>query len=296
MLVRIAWILVVLTCALAGWSVTRGFAGDSPAPAQSLNTLTFAIVGDCHPANTDDTAGYPTSVIQKIWTDVEANKPPFAITTGNYMNASSSGNQQGPQLQQYRNAMGHFTGRVFPAMGKNECTGKISDNCVQSSSVGLTNNYQQFMTTMLGPLNKSLPYYVVNVNANDKSWTAKFVFIASNAWSHAQATWLDSTLGHRTTYTFIVRSAPNIQAGSPGVRPSNKIIAKHPYTLLIEGTIHTCELLQPRELIVGNGGAPLTGNGNYGYVIATQNSNGSMKISMYDYSTNSVTHSFTVSP
>jgi hypothetical protein len=44
-------------------------------------------------ANLDDTAGYPTAIIQQIWSEVEAEnpKPSFAVTTGDYMFAATTG-------------------------------------------------------------------------------------------------------------------------------------------------------------------------------------------------------------
>ena len=35
--------------------------------------------------------------------------------------------------------------------------------------------------------------------------SAKFVFVACNAWNSTQATWLDQQLAAATTYTFVVR-------------------------------------------------------------------------------------------
>ena len=63
---------------------------------------------------------------------------------------------------------------------------------------------------MLAPIGQTAnPYYSINVNAADNSWTAKFVITAANAWDTAQQTWLQSTLAQKTTYTFIVRHEPS---------------------------------------------------------------------------------------
>ena len=71
-----------------------------------LDDLRFAVVGDTRPANLDDTANYPTAIVQQIWTDVEAEVPhvAFAITTGDYMFASTGGQEAAPQLDLYLGA------------------------------------------------------------------------------------------------------------------------------------------------------------------------------------------------
>lgn len=265
----------------------------------TLATLSFAIVGDCTPPNINNTAGYPTAVITKIWQDIQAAspRPAFAITTGNYMFASPTGNQVDSQLALYQTARASFSNVVFPAMGNHECTGALSSNCGLGNADGMTPNYNAFIATMLGPIGKKRPYYVINVNGNNNAWTAKFVFVAGNAWDSTQAKWLESVLTKQTTYTFIVRNAPVGATTCPGTSTSNAIIAKHPYTLLIAGLQHTYAYSATnKQVIVGNGGAPLSGSVNYGYVIARQQPNGSMKFTEYDYATNAAQASFTVGP
>jgi len=55
-----------------------------------------------------------------------------------------------------------------------------------------------------GPDRKDGPVLLDHVDATDGSWTSKTVFVAANAWSDAQATWLDAELAKPTTYTFLV--------------------------------------------------------------------------------------------
>ncbi|MFO0572054.1 MAG: hypothetical protein U0263_40905 [Polyangiaceae bacterium] len=64
------------------------------------------------------------------------------------------------------------------------------------------------MSKLLNPTGQTVPYYTKNVNAADGAWTAKFVFVAPNAWTDAQGTWLEAELAKPTTYTFIVRHEP----------------------------------------------------------------------------------------
>jgi hypothetical protein len=262
-----------------------------------LDSLSFAIVGDTRPALIDDTAGYPKAIVSKIWQDVEAlsPRPAFAISTGDYLFAKPYGSQAGPQLDLYLAARQAFTGTLFPAMGNHECTGATASNCGPGNADGVTHNYTTFLQKMLAPLGVSLPYYTVNVASKTGAWTAKFVFVAANAWDAAQAAWLDAELAKPTTYTFVVRHEGTIATTAPGVTPSKGIMNKHPYTLLVAGHTHTFEYYAAdKEIIVGNGGAPLTGAVNYGYVVAEQQANGAIQFREIDYSTGKVEKTFAV--
>jgi hypothetical protein len=65
--------------------------------------------------------------------------------------------------------------------------------------------------------------------------------------------------------------------------------------LLIAGHTHTyAYYASEKQVVVGNGGAPLAGSIDYGYVIARQQRNRSIAFSEYDYATNAVESSFTV--
>jgi len=139
------------------------------------------------------------------------------------------------------------------------------------------------------------PYYTVSVKSTTGAWTAKFVFVAANAWTSAQSSWFTSAMSQSTTYTFVVRHEGTTATTAPGVTPSAAIMSQHPYTILIAGHTHTyAHFPSDKEIIVGNGGAPLSGGVNYGYVIARQKPDGSIGFTAYDYSTNAVIESFAV--
>jgi hypothetical protein len=262
-----------------------------------VDVLRFAIVGDTRPAMIDDTAGYPTAVIQKIWQDVEVHspKPYFAVMTGDYVFAKPFGSEAGPQFDKYLQARSAFSNVAFPAMGNHECTGGTASNCGPGTTDGVTVNYTTFLQKMLAPIGKSDPYYTINVNGTGGAWTAKFVFVAANAWTQTQATWLAAELAKPTTYTFVVRHEGSSATTAPGVTPSAQIMAQHPYTLLLAGHTHTFSYSKTgREVITGNGGAPLTGTINYGYVIAEQRADGAIVFDARDYATNAVFKTFAV--
>ncbi len=263
-----------------------------------LDALTFAVVGDTRPPSEDDLAGYPTAVIGKIWQDVEAAspRPAFAVTTGDYQFSNPFKNgAAAKQFDLYLGARAVFANEVFPAMGNHECTGATASNCGSGNKDGVTNNYAAYLQKMLAPAGLSKPYYVVAINHSGGSWSSKFVFVAANAWDAAQAAWLDAALAVPTTYTFVVRHECPIAVEAPGVKPSDAIVAQHPYTLLICGHNHTFEYLpSSRLVVVGNGGAPLSGAVNYGYVIARQRADGAVEFKEYDYATNAQQYAFAI--
>ena len=211
------------------------------------------------------------------------------------MFAIPSGVQAAAQLDLYQAARQAFSGVLFPALGNHECTGATASNCGTGTANGVTKNYTAFMSKMLGPIGVSTPYYTVHIGSTTNAWTAKLVFIAANAWTATQASWLSTELAKPTTYTFVVRHESTTATTAPGVTPSQAIIDQHPYTLLIVGHTHTyAHYANEKQVIVGNGGAPLTGAINYGYVIARQRADGAMVFQEHDYTTNQVNSSFVV--
>jgi hypothetical protein len=251
--------------------------------ASTLSSLRFAIVGDSRPASNGDTSGYPTPIITQIWQDIAAEAPEFVIGTGDYMYARYASDVNA-QLDLYLGARAAYTGAFYPVMGNHECTGGVSSNCGPGSRDGMTANYQAFLGRMLGPIGQANPYYAMHFQAQDGSWTAKLVFLAANAWSDAQAQWLDQELSIATTYTFVVRHEGTNATTAMGVTPSGAIIARHPLTLLLVGHSHTfAYYTSSREVVTGNGGAPLTGSVPYGYVIVDRRDDGTIEFSAKNY-------------
>jgi hypothetical protein len=260
----------------------------------TLSRLVFAVVGDTRPANYDDVAGYPTPIITKIFQDIEAftPKPPFVLATGDYQFSSSGSNSTASQqLDLYLGARKNYSGVQFPTMGNHECTGATASNCGPGNANGTTANYNAYLSQMLSPIGQSKPYYSVNINATDSSWTAKFVFVAANAWDSGQSSWLTSTMAQKTTYTFVVRhESSETTGGPPGLAASDAIINAPgvSYTSLIVGHSHTFGHYgsNPREAIVGNGGAPLSNSGKYyGFAMYNQRPDGAIVADMIAYDT-----------
>jgi hypothetical protein len=268
----------------AGGPVTAQIGADGG----TTSRLFFGIVGDTRPATNDDTAGYPTPIITKIYTDVAAMDPmpPFMVSTGDYVFAVPTGTQAEAQLDLYLGARAKYAGVLFPTMGNHECTGFTASNCGAGNVDGTTNNFTTYLSKMLAPIGKTDVYYEVDVAAADASWTSKFLFVAGNAWSAVQSAWLDQAMARPTTYTFIVRHEPANATTAPGVPASEAIMTKYPYTLALTGHTHTySHYTGSRQIVIGNGGAPLTGGKNFGFALVSQKTDGNVAVDMIDYAT-----------
>lgn len=254
----------------------------------SVSRLFFGVVGDTRPPTEDDISGYPTSVITGIFKDIQAlsPSPTFVVSTGDYQFSNPRGTSANAQLDLYLAARAGYTGVQFPTMGNHECTGGTTSNCGTGNVDGITNNYTAFMTKLLAPLGVTKPYYEVDIKATDSSWTSKFLFVAANAWDSAQQSWFQTAMAKPTTYTFIVRhESASTSPAPPGVAGSEAIMAKYPYTLSIVGHTHSYYHGKgSKEVLVGNGGAPLTSK-SYGFAVLSQRSDGAIVGDMVDAAT-----------
>ncbi len=284
-----------------GSGVTSSGSGGAPASTGSgghlaASALVFAVVGDSRPPIPDDVIGYPKAVVQQIFTRIAAldPAPSFVVATGDYQYSDPFTGLAAQQLDFYLAAKKAFAGPLYPAMGNHECNGLATSNCGQGNADGVTAIYSAFVAKMLTPIGQKSPYYTIHESAGDGTWTAKLVFVAANAWSSEQAKWLDVALSEPTTYTFVVRHEPAATKETPGVPPSEQIMAKHPYTLALTGHTHTFRRSGPREVIVGNGGAPLTEAVNYGFGLVTRRQDGAIQVAMIDYQTGKASQQFAV--
>jgi hypothetical protein len=291
-LVTFSVVLGAIGCGEAGAPAGQALGRDAPV-LSIAGPLVFACVGDTRPPDEDDTAAYPSSIITQIFTSIEASKPrpAFVVATGDYIFASNRPEgQAGPQLDLYLEARSAYRGPFFPALGNHECTGATSSNCGDEGADGITASYAAFLEKVLAPSfappGPGEPYYSVRIGAPGDAWAAKLVVVAANAWSNQQAVWLDRALSDATTYTFVVRHEPADATTAPGVVPSEAILARHPYTLILVGHTHTYRHStdRPREVLVGNGGAPLDGK-DYGFAVFAQQPNGSIAVDMINWRT-----------
>jgi hypothetical protein len=250
--------------------------------------LIFAVVGDTRPALPDEFSPYPIEVASQIYGDIQAlsPRPQFVIATGDYMFARPKkpfARSEAPvQGELYLRASQKFTGQVYLAMGNHECRNSTKSNCCATCGDGTPAPYRAFLW-MLGRLGlpNQLPYYAVHFASSDPAqpWTAKFVFIAANAWDDGQASWLEAALAERTTYTFVVRHEPDYENDAClGCGASDAIVKKNPYTLLLVGHDHTFKIVRAsREIVVGLGGAPMNNDyDRHGFLLCLQESDGNI--------------------
>jgi hypothetical protein len=282
---------------LASCGGTAGNPGADSAPSSSppplgpfdLQRLFFACVGDTRAAVENDPASYPTNVIGALFAEIQAlsPRPPIVLSTGDYVFASpGAAAEASAQLDLYLAARHLYEGAFLPALGNHECTGATASNCGPGARDGTTPIYDVFRQKMLAPLGAAEPYYIVRVRGPGAAWTAKFVVLAANAWSSEQAIWFDAALSEPSTYTFVVRHESAEAVAAPGVLPSEAILAAHPYTLVVVGHDHTYEHRpeRPREVIIGNGGAPLMAK-NFGFGLFSQRPDGAIEVDMIDWQT-----------
>jgi hypothetical protein len=258
-------------------------------PAVQVTNLSFGVVGDTRPSSST-TGHYPSSVntiITAIFNGLQAQGVPLVVSSGDFAFSSTGAGSALPQYQDYMAARAHFGGTFLPTMGNHECNGFTDSNCPPGSVTGM---YTDYINTIVSPsTGQTSPYFSALYRATDNSWSAKFVFVAANAWNTAQQTWLQSTLNVLTTYTFIVRHEPANDARAPGVTPSESLMssafsAGH-LTLSLTGHTHLVQLpggTQPYgdpfgstlayETIIGAGGAPLDAGPAYGYAVSTRRS------------------------
>jgi hypothetical protein len=282
----------------SGPPVDAGVPYEGGAPADgtispsggTLTRLLFASVGDTRGGTPDYLPSYPTDTITQIFTSIETMqpRPPMVISTGDYAFTLLSTGDTSAQLDLYLGARQKYSGAFFPAMGNHECIFLTSKNCGPGTTSGVTKPYSNFMTKMLAPIGKTDPYYVLNVNGTGGAWNAKFVFTAPNAWTPAQASWLSAAMAVPTTYTFVVRHEQSGAASAPdGLAASEAITTQYPYTLAIVGHTHTYKKSGPKEVLFGNGGAPV-GIGSakqFGYGVFSQRADGAIVVDAIDAAT-----------
>jgi hypothetical protein len=268
--------------------------GTVDATGGTVSRMFFAVVGDTRPPNANQTSQYPTSTITQIYTDIDGlnPKPQFVLTTGDYMFSSKNGTANVAQLAKYTSAMSNYHGGpVFPVLGNHECTGYTADNCATTS----TANLEAFKSALVDPLGLSDIFYTVPFQASDGSWTAKIIVAACNAWSSTQKSWLQGELAKPTTYTIVGRHEPSSATTAPCIAEMDPILSatSPPIDLLIAGHTHLLEH-SGHQIIIGNGGAPITGSSPFGFATVELIPGTGFRINEFDSSTAAVIRSYII--
>jgi hypothetical protein len=251
--------------------------------------LKFAVMGDSRPPNENDTSGYPSAIISRIFSLAQSNGAQFLIGTGDYMFATQA-SAVTAQVSLFQKAEANYTaGPIYLAMGNHECTGYTDSNC---PNLDETPNVQAFMKLL--PAGVTTPYYRVDLNT--PTGKAKFLFVAANAWNSTQDSWLKTQLAESTAYTFVIRHEPTSDSTAPGVSPSESLIGGGHLTLELNGHTHEYRRVDSRHVISGNGGAPLSSSGNYGLLLVEQQASGDFTVNEIDEASGNITDTWSVSP
>jgi hypothetical protein len=257
------------------------------------------MTGDTRPPACEDTANYPTPIIDAIADQWRAKSAQFAVDMGDHMYVC---NNDGAIAQQhmalYTQALARFGSTYFMTEGNHECMGLGSGYCPTGSP---NVNFQAFLQA-LAPVS-STPYYSVNIQTS--LGLATFVFVADNSWDSAQQGWLDQTLTQADTqakYTIVVKHHP---AGDSSVAANAQIvqvIRNHKFALLLTGHAHYYKhptTDNGRDVVMGTGGAPLrsvTSGAFHGFGMVDQLPSGQLQVTIYDLNSSSPFDQFSVGP
>ena len=276
----------------AGGGGSGGGSGGSAA-----SDLVFAVVGDTRPPSDDDTANYPTEIIGTIYQDIasETPRPQFAISTGDYQFASTTGSDAAaPQLGKYMAARAAFSGPLYPAMGNHECTGSTDSNCGTGNPDGMTKNLTAFLSMMVAPIGQTQPYYAEDDRRRRRGPRSSWSSRATRGTRRRRRGSTRSSRSRRRTRSWCVTRARRT-CRRRSARRARRPSTQYPLTLLVVG--HTHEYRHEKydkELINGIGGAPLTSGTNYGYTIVSRNSDGTLTVTTYDYKTHATIDAFSI--
>jgi hypothetical protein len=241
----------------------------------TVDRLRFGMFGDVRPANMDQTAGYPTTVIDSVMDGLLALGAQFVVASGDYMFATN-GTAANAQLDLLLSAEGRYGGHVFHTLGNHECNGFTASNCPLGNE---TANIQAFHARLASAY--ATPYYdwMIHTTAGD----AHFIATAPNAWSTAQQAWLTAALAQPALYTFVIAHEPANENTAPGSTAIESAIAARTggVTLRLYGHTHEYRHLQDNAIIAGNAGAPLSFGGFFGFVTIEQRADLNIIVTAY---------------
>jgi hypothetical protein len=262
-----------------------------------VDRLFFGFTGDTRPA--DCGGAYPNAVIDNIFGQLKQKDVQFVVDQGDHMFncgfSSTAYDGAKGQMAYYAAATNLFGRTVFMTMGNHECSG--SNLCSVTASYGANPNYSAFMD-VLAPISKS-PYYRFDVAT--ASGLAVFIVVADNAWDAAEQDWLTRQLldaDAHAKYTFVSKHHPDGNTDHPEFPAIYSLIQQHKYTLFLTGHSHLYrhQFSDKRALVVGCGGAPLTGGTFWGFGTAEQQADDRIAVSVYDQATGNTVDSFLLDP
>jgi hypothetical protein len=261
----------------------------------TVSLLHFGITGDTRPPSCEDTAGYPTAIIDSIGDAFKQRSAQFVLDLGDHMYVCNNDlTVARAHMSLFMQGTAHFGGTWFMTMGNHECYG---GPCLPGSTNA---NYVAFME-QLAPVSAQVPYYSFDVHTSLGLVT--FVVVADNAWSTSQASWLDATLAKAdqdAKYTIVSRHHPEGDSSVTTNSASMQIIRNHKFALFLTGHSHLYKhetTDNGRDLVLGTGGAPLIAAGTfYGYGMIDQQPDGKLAVTIFDVSNGSQMDAWSVGP
>jgi len=252
---------------------------NTPLDGLTLDALHFAVLGDCRPATDQNNAAqaaaaYPTAIIKKIFGQIAARDPQFALFSGDVVYTynppdSSSAAAQIDQFLQGRNLLD----RPFvPALGNHEDT----------DGINLPVWKQKF--------NQPLVYYGFTIHTPHGD--VRFTVADDTYWNDQQLDWIDSELSSSARYHILLKHQPSDSRDNDETR-FKSIISQHRPTLILTGHSHTYDRPHTNELVLGTAGAPLVQGAQYGYAMVDQLASGDFQVTVYSSSSNAVIHQWT---
>lgn len=287
---RLAWLVLLVAGCSDPATMMQPPADAGPSMTGNGPAMRFAVVGDSRPGNLNDGNNYPDAIVAGNYKRMQDLGLQFSVATGDYMFANYEG-EVGRQVDKLLAAESAFSNPIYRALGNHECTGATASNC---PALNETANMQAYMTRLVPP-GVTLPYFRFDVDT--PHGMAKFVFIAANAWSSDQDTWLRQQLADKTAYTFVVRHEPPDTTETPGVTPSESIIHQFPVTQVLCGHSHAYYRVDTLHVVSGNGGAPIRTGGftSYGFLLMEQQDDGSITATEIDEATGNKTDTWRIS-
>jgi hypothetical protein len=293
---------VVDPCGPAGGDGGTGALPGTPDPGQvpgglvafdggTVDRLWFATTGDTRPADCDKTDLYPKAAIAQIAAAMKALEVQFTVDLGDHMyvcNGSDAEARQ--QMGFYMSAIGSGPPTWWMTMGNHECgNNRFPYSCFTGGP------HDANFSAWLSALKRPEPYYFTDVATSQGK--ARFVYIADDSWSPAQASWLASTLTEADSfkYTFIVRHHP-VQGSRTGNGQILDTIRAHRYSMILTAHNHDYEhdtsSWGARSAVVGLGGA----GGRWGFGTVLQNADGTLSFVQRDANGNPVGKPWSVAP
>ena len=298
-------LLASTVCLLVGCASGNSEPGDNTSlhPASvgavtprggAVPLLHFGLTGDTRPPSCEDTAHYPTTIINNIADQLTQKGAQFALDLGDHMYVCNDDlTVATAQMNLFVQSTARYLGTWFMTMGNHECW---KGPCLAGNQ---TANYVAFMKA-LTPISAT-PYYTFDVQTS--LGIATFVVVADNAWDATQSAWLEQTLARAdqsATYTIVAKHHPAGDSSVPTNAEVMQIIRSHKFALLLTGHSHLYKHSTTdngRDLILGTGGAPLIAGGAfYGYALVDQDPSGQLTLSVFDIASSTQVDQWSVPP